>query len=80
MNWVATPSISTQMVNLQLVSNTAEHKLINKPMRGSLIEISVSGIIERPFPVPTLCLAVNLNVFGKANNRRGSERQLFFTF
>jgi hypothetical protein len=80
MDWVATSSISAQMVDLQFVSNTAEHKFINKPMRRSLIEISVSGIIERRLPIPTSCFAINLNVFGKANNRRGTKRQLFFTF
>jgi hypothetical protein len=80
MDWVATPSISAQMVDLQLVTNTAEHKLINKPMRGSLIEIPVSGIIERRLPLPTPCLAVNLNIFSEPDNRRGTKRQLFFTF
>jgi hypothetical protein len=42
---IATPTISAQMVKLQLAGNTAKDKLINKPMCRSAIEISVSGII-----------------------------------
>jgi hypothetical protein len=80
MFWVTTSSISAQMVDLQLVTNSAEHKFIDKPMCRTLIEIPVSGIIERRLPIPTSCFAINLNVFGKANNRRGTKRQLFFTF
>jgi hypothetical protein len=77
---IATSAISAQMVKLPLGTNTAKDKFINKPMRRSLIEISVSGIIERRLPIPTSCFAINLNVFGKANNRRGTKRRVFFTF